>query len=117
MNPKVFKNILKIIGLVYKKQYEDQEVFINTYLLSNRNAIAHGSKELFKDEQFELEIKSLKKLRDVTLVIIENFRDELITFATEKLFLKSNNDKLEALTKNFEEKLEADFKEIVDRYN
>lgn len=117
LNPKVFKNILKIIGLVYKKQYEGKEVFINSYLLSNRNAIGHGSKELFKDEQFELEIKSLKKLRDITLVIIENFRDELIRFASEQLYLKSNNEKLEALAILFESKLEAEFKEIDERYN
>jgi len=116
LNPKVFKNILKIIGLCYKKQYESKEVFINSYLLSNRNAIGHGSKELFKDEQFEFEIKSLKKLRDVTLVIIENFRDELLSFASQKLYLKSNSDKAETLTKAFEEKLEAEFKEIENRY-
>lgn len=116
LNPKVFRNILKIIGLSYKKQYESKEVFINTYLLSNRNAIGHGSKELFKDEEFEFKIENLKKLRDVILVIIENFRDELISFATEQLYLKSNSEKLAALVDDFEERLENEFKEIDERY-
>ncbi|WP_051417030.1 MAE_28990/MAE_18760 family HEPN-like nuclease [Sediminibacterium salmoneum] len=116
LNPKVFKNILKIIGLEYKKQYESKEVFINTYLLSNRNSIGHGSKELFNDDNFELEIESLKKLRDVTIVIIENFRDEIIEFAREKIFLKVNNKKSEAVIQQFENRLKEEFDRIDNNY-
>lgn len=116
LNPDVFKSILKIIGLEYKKQYESKEIFINSYLLTNRNSIGHGSKELFKDEEFELEIKSLKKLRDVTIVIIENFRDELIEFAKNELYLKVNMEKAGEVALEFENKIKAEFEEIEERY-
>jgi len=115
LTPKVFKNILRIIGLEYKKQYESKEIFISSYLLSNRNSIGHGNKELFKDDKFEFEIKSLKKLRDVTIIIIENFRDELIDFAREQVFLKANTDKADKIINRFENKLKTEF-ETVDRY-
>lgn len=116
LNPEVFKSILKIIGLEYKKQCESKEIFINSYLLTNRNSIGHGGKELFKDAEFDLEIKSLKKLRDITIVIIENFRDELIEFAGKELYLKSNAEKAEKVAGEFEEKIKVEFEEIEKKY-
>lgn len=117
LSPEVFKNILQILGLEYKVIYETKEKFINLYLLTNRNSIGHGSKELFKDEEFELEIKSLKRLRDIILVIIESFRDELAMFAKEELFLKINEAKAKQITSDFEIQLKEQFEFIEKTYN
>ncbi|AWH86300.1 hypothetical protein HYN59_14810 [Flavobacterium album] len=116
LNPEIFGNILKIIGIDYKEQYDAKEIFINTYLLSNRNAIGHGSKELFKDENFEFKISSMKRLRDVILVIVENFRDELIEFAHNSLYLKANEEKAKQLKQKFESQLKDAFTEIDKAY-
>lgn len=117
LNPEIFGNILKIIGIDYKEQYQAKEIFINTYLLSNRNAIGHGSKELFKDENFEFKISSMKRLRDVILAIVENFRDELIEFAHHNLYLKTNEEKAKDSKKKFESQLKDAFTEIDKAYN
>ncbi|WP_286911890.1 MAE_28990/MAE_18760 family HEPN-like nuclease [Flavobacterium sp. UBA4197] len=117
LNPEIFGNILKIIGIDYKEQYDAKEIFINTYLLSNRNSIGHGSKELFKDENFEFKISSMKRLRDVILVIVENFRDELIEFAHNSLYLKVNKEKAKQSKQKFETQLKDDFSEIDKAYN
>jgi hypothetical protein len=116
LSHEVFKNILKVIGLEYKKQYESKEIFINKYLLSNRNSIGHGNKELFKDGDFQLEIRDLKKLRDVTTVIIESFRDEIIEFARKEIFLKSNISKVDEIVTQFEDKLRKEFQKIEENY-
>ena len=116
LSHEVFKNILKVIGLEYKKQYESKEIFINKYLLSNRNSIGHGNKELFKDGDFQLEIRDLKKLRDVTTVIIESFRDEIIEFARKEIFLKSNISKVDEIVTQFEDKLRTEFQKIEENY-
>ena len=116
LNPTVFKNILEIIGLSYKKQYEAREKFIENHLLANRNSIGHGNKELLIGEEFELDIISIKKLRDVVVSIIENFRDEILEYSKENYFLQSNIKKSELFLETMEDKLEASFKEIESRY-
>lgn len=116
LNPSVFRNIHEIIGLSYKKQYEAREKFIENHLLANRNSIGHGSKELQLAEGFDLEIISIKKMRDIIISIIENFRDEILEYSREAYFLQSNLDKTTNFLEIMENKLEASFKEIETRY-
>jgi hypothetical protein len=116
LNPAVFKNILSILGLTYKKQYESREKFIENHLLANRNSIGHGSKKLFIEEDFDLEINSIKKLRDIIISIIENFRDELIEYSREKYFLEANTEKVTEFLNKMEIQLEDLFREIESRY-
>jgi len=116
LNPSVFRNIHEIIGLSYKKQYEAREKFIENHLLANRNSIGHGSKDLLLAEDFDLEIMSIKKMRDIIISIIENFRDEILEYSRESYFLQSNLSKTTDFLELMENKLEASFKEIDTRY-
>lgn len=116
LSPSVFKNILEIIGLSYKKQYETREKFIDTHLLANRNSIGHGNKNLLTDEDFDLEIISIKKLRDIVVSIIENFRDEILEYSNNSFFLHTKEEETKKFLAQMEVKLEASFKEITSRY-
>lgn len=116
LNPAIFKNIHEIIGLSYKKQYEAREKFIENHLLANRNSIGHGNRELLVTEDFDLEIISIKKMRDIVVSIIENFRDEILEYSREAYFLKSNLSKTSDFLETMENKLEASFREIETRY-
>ena len=117
LNPKVFKNILSIIGLNYKSQLKSKEKYIDSHLLANRNLIGHGSKYVKKvDSDFNLEIKDIEKLRDIIFSIIDNYREELIEYSKEEFFLISNQSKVLDYLKQKEIELEATFKSIDSKY-
>lgn len=117
LNPTVFKNILNIIGLSYNNQYEIKERHLDNDLLAYRNSIGHGNKKLSKDMDFNLEIFSIKKLRDVIFSIAENFRDEIVYYSKEKYYLKENESKIESYNKVQESLLEVAFKTIESKYS
>lgn len=117
LNPKVFKNILSIIGLNYKSQIESKEKYIDSYLLGNRNLIGHGSK--FKrdiNSDFSLEIKDIEKLRDIVFSIIDNFKEEIAEYSKEEFFLNSNQDQLKLFLQQKDDELENTFKSIDSKY-
>lgn len=116
LNPAVFRNILELIGLRYKKEYETRERFIEKQLLANRNSIGHGNKKMLVDEDFNIEILSIKKLRDIIISFIENFRDEILEYSKSSYFLHSNVDKCKNFCEEMETKLASTFKEIETRY-
>ncbi|OIV41188.1 MAE_28990/MAE_18760 family HEPN-like nuclease [Flavobacterium johnsoniae] len=118
LNPKVFKNILSVIGLQYKTQIESREKYIDSHLLANRNSIGHGSR-LKKQisEDFALEINDIEKLRDVIFSIIDNFSDELVEYCKEEYFLISNQHKLTSYIELKELELSNTFKYIDEKYS
>lgn len=116
LNPAVFKNILEIIGLNYNNQYEIRKSHLENDLLAYRNSIGHGNKKLSKGTEFDLEIMTIKKLREIIFSIIENFRDEIIYYSKEEYFLKENEHKIENYIIQKEVELEGIFKEIESRY-
>lgn len=117
LNPEVFKNILQIIGLNYKTQIETKEKYIENYMLKNRNLIAHGSKFKKEDaDDFSLEIIEIKKLREIIFLIMENVKEELLEYAKNEYYKKSNIATLTTFLQEQEEKLEKTFKEIDSKY-
>lgn len=116
LNPSVFKNILEIIGLNYNSQYEVRKTHLDNDLLAYRNSIGHGNKKLSKDSDFDLEINSIKKLRDILFSIIENFRDEIIYYSQKEYYLKENQHKILDYTLMKETQLESIFNQIDRRY-
>lgn len=117
LSPKVFKNILSIIGLNYKSQIESKEKYINSHLLGNRNSIGHSGKFKKKSgDDFSLEINDVEKLRDIIFSIIDNFSEELVEYSKEELFLSSNQHKVAAFLQKKEEEMEAVFKSIDSKY-
>jgi len=117
LKPKVFKNIISIIGLNYKSQIASKETYINSQLLANRNMIGHGSKYV-KDlnNDFNLEIKDIEKLRDIIFSIIDNYREELVEYSKEEYFLNSNKYNLALFLDIKEKELESTFKSIDTKY-
>jgi hypothetical protein len=107
LKPKVFKNIIEILGLNYKKALEAREHYINSHLLANRNAIGHGSK--FNDAiqlDFSLTLKDIEKLKAIVFSIIDSFREELLEYIYNKYYLVSNSAKRSEFETKREEELE-----------
>jgi hypothetical protein len=91
---KVFKNIIGILGLNYKRALEAREHYINSHLLANRNAIGHGSKfDESKQIDFSLSLKDIEKLKTIIFSVIDNFRDELLEYIYNKYYLVANEEK------------------------
>lgn len=117
LTPKRLKNIHAIIGLKYKPPLQLKENHINAHLLKNRNLIAHGGKYIEKeDEDFSLELEEIKKLRDIVLSIIDNFKDELIEYVEKEYFLHIKSNQVETYQKEREAALESTFHNIESRY-
>jgi hypothetical protein len=113
LKPKVFKNILGVLGLKYKTALQTREHYINSHLLANRNLIGHGSKfENSSQKDFSLSIADIEKLKDIVFSIIDNFREELLQYIKSEYYLMANE--VERLTFELEQEkyLEKMFKQI-----
>lgn len=117
LNPKIFKNLLSIIGLNYKAQMKSKEIYLDKHLLSNRNLISHGGKydnDISTD--FSLELSDIKKLRDIVLSIIDNFKEELIEYAINSFYLNTKEKERNIYLEKKELELEKTFQEIETKY-
>ena len=117
LKPKVFKNIISILGLNYKKAVEIREHYINSHLLANRNLIGHGSKYENVTNDFSLTLKDVEKLKDIIFSIIDNFRDELLEYVRNEFYLQSNNAGRIDFEENQEKHLEKIFQNIENFYS
>jgi hypothetical protein len=94
LKPKVFKNIIEILGLNYKNALKAREHYINSHLLANRNAIGHGNKfDSTNQVDFSLSIKDIEKLKTIVFSIIDNFKEELLEYIYNKYYLETNQAK------------------------
>lgn len=91
LKPKVFKNIINILGLRYNDSYKTREVYINSHLLANRNAIGHGSKfEQEKQIDFSLTIEDVERLKQFIMQILDFHTDTLLDYVENEFYLESN---------------------------
>lgn len=117
LSPKIFKNIISIIGLNYKTQFESKEGHINKHLLANRNLIGHGGKYQDKEEdEFILNIKEIKKLRDIVFIIIDNLKDEIIEYASKQYYLLSKQNERDEFLKKQNAEISKSFAHIEAMY-
>ncbi|RYD58935.1 MAG: hypothetical protein EOP56_01520 [Sphingobacteriales bacterium] len=117
LKPKVFKKILSILGLNYKNALSTREHYINSNLLLNRNSIGHGSDfDSSKQQEFDLKLKDIEKLRSIVFLIIENFRDELLEYVNREFYLNCKDSERKAFEVAKENHLEQSFKEIEENY-
>lgn len=116
LSTNVLKNILKLIGLEYKEQYDLKKSLIDLKFLGNRNSIGHGNL-IVDQEDFELEINTMKKLRDTIVLILETLRDEIIEFVRNEYFLSSKNDDRTLCMQKYNEQLRSGFAEIESRFS
>jgi hypothetical protein len=110
LKPKTYKNIVGILGLEYKTALSTREQYINQHLLANRNSIGHGSP--FDDtiqDDFNLTIDDVEKLKNIIFSIIDCFSDELLDYVEKELYLKINETQREKYCLYKETELEKTF--------
>ncbi len=117
LTPAIFKRILDIIGIKYLDVYESKKTHIDKKLVEYRNSIGHGNRKLSSSEDFLLEIASLKELRDIIFLIIENFRDDIIQFAKEGYYLRDNLGLIESYCTIKEDRITRELNAIQTRYS
>ncbi|CAH9052207.1 hypothetical protein PSECIP111951_00569 [Pseudoalteromonas holothuriae] len=87
---KVFKSILHIVGIDYATSLDTKGVFIDEKLLENRNKVAHGNRIERIDNEFDLTIDELKKLKDLVFFLMSALVDDLIYYAEKELYFSDN---------------------------
>lgn len=118
LKPKVFKNIISILGMHYKTAISAREHYLNSHLIASRNSIGHGSKfETLMLTDFNLTINDVEKLKDFILTIIDRFKDSLLEYSSKEFFLHANSS-LRVTFEDAEEALiESEFRAIEARYS
>lgn len=107
LKPDVLKNIYGILGIQYKDALETRKNYISRNLLHVRNTIGHGSKyEDNTDDDLVLEIADIERLKNIIILIIDNFRDELLDYAYKEYYLIENKDDKNVYDTEKEEELD-----------
>ena len=104
LNKEVYKKILEIIGVVYHQTLEqelnphvrnhfeheqDKSLFaeiIDKTLLKCRNHNAHGGRN---SSQLLLDIELLKLLKNLIILLLEQFKDDILEYSSGEFFLHS----------------------------
>jgi len=117
LKDKIFRRIIRILGLHYKPSLETKKNYIDLHLLANRNSIGHGSAfNQVEQQEFTLSISDIGKLKAIIIQIIDSFRDELLAYADQELYLLTNSAKREAYENDREAYLQKEFKVIESLY-
>ena len=91
LSPKILKNIYGILGIQFKDALATRGNYIDRNLLHVRNTIGHGGKyDNDSEGDLILEISDIERLKNVIILIIDNFRDELLEYAYKEYYLISN---------------------------
>jgi ABC-type sugar transport system ATPase subunit len=118
LKPKVFKNIISILGMHYKAAISAREHYLNSHLIASRNSIGHGSKfESLMHTDFELTINDVERLKDFILTIIDRFKDCLLEYSDKEFFLHVNSSLRISFEDAEEALIERDFKAIEEKYS
>lgn len=118
LKPKVFDGICQTLGLEYKTCLQIREHYLNEQLIKNRNAIGHGSPiDLSSIDDFDLNLGSLAKLKDIIFAIINSFQDDLLQYATEKYYLIEKAEDKNIYDERSSRELEKLFQDIESRYS
>lgn len=117
LKPKVFKNIINILGLKYNDAYKVREMYISNNLLSNRNTIGHGSKfDLENQLDFELNINDIDKLKSIIIYILDFHKDTLLDYVENEFYLSINSDKRVLYDEEKDSSLHRRLDEIENKY-
>lgn len=115
LNPKVFKNICSVLGITYNEAIEIRKQYIDRSLLYTRNIIGHGSKyEEEHSDELQLDLSDVEKLKNIIVLIIDNFRDLLLDYAYDEFYLIENDEKKAEYDRLNEIKLEKELKVYED---
>lgn len=91
LTPKVFANICRIIGMSEKNALVTRTQYFDETFVNGRNAISHGSKVLLDgNNEFDLSKSDISELKELILLIMSHFNDDLQEYATKKYYLQGN---------------------------
>ncbi len=91
VNPEVFTNICKIVGMHDRPCLTPKKQYFDTTFINSRNAISHGSKVLLDgNNAFDLDLAELVKLKEIILIVMSHFQDDLKEYAINKYYLETN---------------------------
>ncbi|WP_299973717.1 MAE_28990/MAE_18760 family HEPN-like nuclease [uncultured Pseudoteredinibacter sp.] len=89
---KVFKSILKIVGIDYQEIIDTKRTFIDEKLLENRNKVAHGNRIESVDDEFNVNIDELKTIKNLIFYLMGCFADDLKFFVENELYFIDKSD-------------------------
>jgi len=117
LTPKILRGFCNTLGIEYKTCLEAKECYLNQQLINNRNAIGHGSQiDLSSVNDFDLDLKSLEKLKDIIFAIIDSFKNDLLEYATEKYYLAEKAKDKDIYDNKSAQYLDKIFKNIESKY-
>lgn len=91
LSPDVFANICKVIGMHEKTCITTKKRYFDEAFVARRNAISHGSKVLLSEgEEVDLDLASVTVLKDIVMLIISSFQDDLKEYAIKEFYLSKN---------------------------
>lgn len=94
LKPKVFENIINILGLKYNDAYRVRENYISNNLLASRNTIGHGSKFNLEEQlDFNFTIDDLGKLKSIIVCILDFHKEILLDYVENEFYLSINLEK------------------------
>jgi|SRR5690554_387039 len=88
----VFKSILRVVGIDYSDCIDTKSVFIDEKLLGGRNKVAHGNRIEDINENFDLTLNELKKIKEVIFYLMDTYAEDLKYFAENELYFNDKSD-------------------------
>lgn len=85
----IFESFLKIVGIGKKSCLMTKKTYINEKLLQNRNKIAHGNKIDSFNNELDLDIESIKLIKNLIFSIIDSLAIDLKYYAENQYYLSS----------------------------
>ena len=112
LNYDIFQSLLNIIGLREKSCLATKKQYLDEKLLKNRNKIAHGNKFISGYDEFDLDIESLKSIKDLIFVVIDSLASDLKYYVENELYLSENSDEITEYNLESNENLESSITNI-----
>ena len=112
LNPKVFKNILSILGVKYLDSFASREKYIDKNLLGNRNAIGHGSKfDSENQENFELNINDVGVLKKFIIEVLDFYTNIMLDYIIDEYYLIKNSENKD----KYDVEKNCEFEKIIEK--
>lgn len=112
LKPKVFKNIMEILGMKYGSALRTRENYIDNNLLKNRNAIGHGAKfDKSAQNDFDLCIEDIAQLKNFVIAVLDFYVEALLAYIENEFYLESNLDK----KNEYDDVTNSEFEKVLSR--
>ncbi len=112
LNHKIFESLVNIVGVGEKSCLVTKKAYIDEKLLSNRNKIAHGNKVDGFTDEFDLDIGSIKSIKNLVFSVIDSLAADLKYYAENQYYLSCKNPEKDEYNIHSNRSLESEIAEI-----